>query len=189
MTLDRRLEQILRDSPGLMGVLEVLRDLDLPQWRVVSGAVYQTVWNSLTGRDPDYGIKDYDVAYFDPDPSWDAEDVAIRRAAAAFPSPFSELVEVRNQGRVHLWFEAKFGEPYGALRSADESLARFLCPAFAVGVRLEPDGRLDVVAPFGLKDCFAMRLRPNPVRPVDAPNLAKVAAKLAVRWPELQSAP
>ena len=185
MTLEVRLEALVRASPTLMQVLETLRDLDLPQWRLVSGAVYQTVWNDLTGRDPDYGIKDFDVAYFDPDSSWDAEDVAIKRAAAMFPPGLVDKVEVRNQGRVHVWFEAKFGEPYAALTSADESMQRFLCPAFTVGVRLERDGRLDVAAPFGLEDCFAMTLRPNPRRSVNLANLERVAEKLKLRWPEL----
>ena len=31
----------------------------------------------------------------------------------------------------------------------------------AVGVRLEHDGSLDIVAPFGLDDMFAMVIRPN----------------------------
>jgi hypothetical protein len=185
MSLEDRLEAIVRASPTLMGVLKTLRDLDLPQWRLASGAIYQTVWNDLTGRDPDHGIKDYDVMYFDPDPSWDAEDGAIRRAAAAFPAALASQVEVRNQGRVHLWFEAKFGEPYAPLLSTDESVERFLAPAFAVAARLEPNGRLNVLAPFGLEDCFAMRLRPNPRRPVNGRNLEAVAAKLAARWPEL----
>jgi hypothetical protein len=184
-TLEARLEAIVRASPSLIAVLKALRGLALPQWRLVSGAVYQGVWNSVTGRPADHGLKDYDVAYFDPDPSWDAEDAVIRRVAAAFPPGLSEQVEVRNQGRVHLWFEGKFGEPYPPLACADEAIERFLAPAFAVGVRLEADGRLDLAAPFGLEDCFAMRLRPNPRRPVNRANLEKVAGKLAKRWPEL----
>ena len=44
-----------------MHVLRVLRDLNVPDWQVFSGAVYQRVANHQTGRDLDYGIKDYDV--------------------------------------------------------------------------------------------------------------------------------
>lgn len=183
--LPARLDAMLRASPTLMSVLETLRALDPPQWRVASGAIYQTVWNALTGRDPDHGLHDYDVMYFDRDPSWDAEDAWIRRAAGAFAAPLADKVEVRNQGRVHLWFEAKFGEPYPALGDTDEAVERFLCPAFAVAVRLTADDRIDVHAPFGLEDCFAMRLRPNPRRPVNAANLASTAEKLRRRWPEL----
>jgi hypothetical protein len=180
-----RLVALVRNSPTLMRVLTILREQDLPDWRVASGAVFQTVWNTLTGRHPDHGIRDYDAIYFDRDTSWDAEDVAIRRVAAAFPPELAAKVEVRNQARVHLWFEKKFGAPYAPLSCTDEAFTRYLTFANAVGVRLETDGRLDVAAPFGLRDCFAMRLRLNPSRRIDIANYRKVVDGLAARWPEV----
>lgn len=182
--LERRLEDIVRASAPLMRVLMTARDLDLPDWMVFSGAVYQRVLNHLTGRDADYGVKDYDLGYFDPaDVSYEAEDVVIRRVAAAFDPPLRELVEVRNQARVHLWFEQKFGEPYEPLSGAAEALTRFVSPLFAVGVRLQPDDALSIAAPFGLEDLFAMRLRPNPIRRTN--SFARIAASLCDRWPEV----
>ncbi len=147
MRLEAELEAIVRAAPSLMRVLETSRELDLPDWLIVSGAVYQPVLNRLTGRDPDYGIKDYDLIYFD------AADIS-----------YADLVEVRNQARVHLWFEGKFGEAYAPLSCSAEALERFVSPLFAVGVRLERDDALTVVAPFGLEDLFALRLAPNPRR-------------------------
>lgn len=184
MSPEARLIEILRSSPTLMRMLTLAREMAAPDWLVVSGAVYQTVWNHLTGRDPDYGIRDYDLIYFDPDPSWDAEDVWIKRAAALFPPPLDELVEVRNQARVHLWFEGKFGEPYEPLGCSREALTRFVCPAFAVGVRLEAADQFHVEAPFGLDDLFAMTLRPNPLRPLAA-GWARTTCGAAARWPEV----
>jgi hypothetical protein len=186
--LAARLGAIVRSAPSLMAVLELARELALPDWLVVSGAVYQRVLNHLTGRDPDYGIKDYDLAYFDAsDVSYEAEDVVIRRVAAAFEPPLREQVEVRNQARVHLWFEAKFGEAYTPLSSSAEALGRFVSPLFAVGVRLNADDRLALVAPFGLDDLFAMRLRPNPRRVTN--GFARTAANIAARWPEVAVEP
>ncbi len=185
MTDVTRLEAILRASPRVMRVLEAARDLALPDPLLFSGAVYQSAWNALTGRAPDYGIKDYDLGYFDPDVSWDAEDAVIRRVAAALPPPLDVLTEVRNQARVHLWFEARFGEPYAPLKSTAQALERFVCPAFAVGARLEADGRISIAAPFGLDDLFAMRLRPNPNRPISAQAFARVSDSARARWPEL----
>jgi len=188
LPLADRLESIVRTSPRLMQVLEIARDLDLPEWRVVSGAVYQTVWNALTGRDPDYGVKDYDLFYFDAsDLSYEAEDVVIRRAAAAYPPVLSPLIEVRNQARVHLWFEAHFGEAYAPLHHTAEALERFASTISAVGVRLETDDHLHIEAPFGLADLFALRLRPNPHRTTRA--FARVAAGVTSRWPELRIDP
>jgi hypothetical protein len=182
--LEARLEAILRASPSLMRVLETARELDLPDWLIVSGAVYQRVFNHLTGREADYGIKDYDLVYFDgADISYDAEDAVIRRVASAFDPPLRDLVEVRNQARVHVWFEGKFGEPYAPLSCSAEALERFVSPIFAVGARLEPDGRMAIVAPFGLDDLFAMRLRPNPIRKTG--GFERTAANVQARWPEL----
>ena len=183
--LEARLEAILRRSAPLMQVLETLQQLDLPDWLVFSGAVYQRVLNHQTGRDLDYGIKDYDVGYFDAsDISYEAEDAVIRRVAAAFEPPLREMVEVRNQARVHVWFEGKFGEPYAPLSRTAEALERFVSPLFAVGVRLEADGEMTVVAPFGLEDLFALRLRPNPHRRTG--GFARTAANAKGRWPEIE---
>jgi hypothetical protein len=182
--LRERLTAILRATPPLMVVLSVARDLCLPDWLLFSGAVYQPVLNHLTGRSLDYGIKDYDLAYFDAsDLSYDAEDTVIRRVKAAFDEPLRSMIEVRNQARVHLWFEAKFGEPYGPLSRTAEALERFTSTTFAVGVRLELDDRLHIEAPFGLADLFSLRLRPNPRR--KTVHFARTSADVRRRWPEL----
>lgn len=178
------LEALVRRSDSLMTVLRAARALELPDWLIFSGAVYQKVFNHLTGRPEDYGLKDYDLGYFDAsDLSWDAEDRVIRRAASELPPPLDTLVEVRNQARVHLWFEGRFGEPYARLSCSAEALERFVTPANAVGVRLEPDDRLTIAAPFGLDDLFNLRLRPNPNRP--AGDFRRKVSGVVARWPEL----
>lgn len=185
MSDETRLAGLLRASPRVLRVLQAARDLRLPDGWLFSGAVYQTAWNALTSRPADHGIKDFDIGYFDPDTSWEAEDAVIRRTSAALPAPLAELVEVRNQARVHLWFEDKFGEPYAPLGSTLEALERFVCPAFAVGARLETNGAIRVRAPFGLDDLFAMRLRPNPNRALSPEAYARVTRSARQRWPEL----
>lgn len=182
--LESRLVEIVRADPALMSVLGTMRDLDLPDWRLFSGAVYQAVWNHMTGRPAGYGVKDYDIGYFDPDTSWDAEDAVIRRVAAAFAPPLDEQVELRNQARVHLWHSAKFGGSYSALTNTDEALTRFVAPCFAVGVRLEEHGKITVAAPFGLEDLFNLIIRPTPNRAV-AKDWDRIIEKAKARWPEL----
>jgi hypothetical protein len=90
---------------------------------------------------------------------------------------------VRNQARVHLWFEDHFGEAYTALANTAEAVSRFTAPAFAVAARLDRGGAIRVVAPFGLEDLFALRLRPNPTYPSKA--FERTAEKARLRWPEV----
>lgn len=175
----KRLEPIIRSDADLMSVLECLRDAALPQWRLVAGCLYGTVWNVLAHQPRGTGIQDYDVIYFDAvDLSWEAEDAVIRRVTSELP------LQIRNQARAHLWYEQHFGVPYPPLSTADEAITRYPSIAGAVGVRLEGDGRLDVAAPFGLDDMFAMVMRANPACP-HQPTFAAKAARARQIWPEL----
>jgi uncharacterized protein len=79
-------------------------------------------------------------------------------------------VEVRNQARVHLWFKQRFGADYTPLGCADEALTRYASVVHALGVRLERDDSLDIVASFGLDDLFNMVIRPNRVLDIGAPR-------------------
>ena len=182
----RRFETIIRDDPDLMQLLASIRSVRsvrLAQWRLVAGCLYQTVWNVLTGRDRGTGIKDYDLIYFDDsDLSWAAEDGVIRAVAAATRGCVGP-VEVRNQARVHLWFEARFGTAYPRLYSADEALRRYASIVHAIGVRLEYDDRLDVMAPFGLDDLFSMVIRPNYALENAVSHMRKARRAQAI-WPE-----
>lgn len=182
------LEAILRDQPLLMHVLRGLCDLALPDHLLVAGAIYNHVWNVLTGRPALTGINDIDVFYFDDsDIGWDAEDTVIRQCAARFahlPIP----VQVRNQARVHLWFEQKFGIPFTPLTSSSEMIARYASRPYAVGARLEPGGEIAIVAPFGLDDLFSFRITPNPA--LNNRKLHEQKGKSLPRiWPELTFVP
>jgi hypothetical protein len=176
------LEAILRADPELMMALELLRRLDLPQGWLVAGAIYQSVWNLICGLPRGTGIRDYDLIYFDDrDLSFEAEDAVIRRAAAA-SGELKIPVEIRNQARVHLWYERRFGAPYPPLASAEESLRRYATTTHAVGARLERNGCLAVIAPFGLEDIFGMVLRRNPACPAPTTHAEK-ARRVKAIWP------
>jgi hypothetical protein len=62
-------------------------------------------------------------------------------------------------------------------------LERFASATFAVGVRLEPDNRLHIEAPFGLADLFALCVVPNPRR--KTVGFARTSADVRYRWPEV----
>lgn len=181
---ESRLSGILRADPLVRDALRRARSLDLPDWWLTSGAIYQTVWNALSDKPSGYGIKDFDLIYFDgSDLSYDAENTVIERVARDF-SGFAVPVETRNQARVHLWFEDRFGVPYPQLRNAVESLSYYAAKTHAVAVRLRTDDGLEISAPFGLENIFAMQLVPNPAIGNGA-TYAEKAARMQGLWPSL----
>jgi len=178
------LDCIIRADVCLMQLLTIAREANLPQWRVVAGCIYQTVWNSLTGRAAGTGINDYDLIYFDSTDLSPATEAGIEDRIRSLLPGLPKPVEVCNQARVHLWFEDYFGVAYSPLSSADEAITRYASTTHAVGVRLTPDDRLDVFAPFGLDDIFNMVIAPNYALPNKATHDKKATRAQAI-WPEL----
>ena len=77
---------------------------------------------------------------------------------------------------------------YSPLRSADEAITRYASAIHAVGIRLLQDDLLDVFAPFGLEDIFAMVIRPNYALPNRETQERKAARAKSV-WPEVTIVP
>ncbi|RWM97823.1 MAG: nucleotidyltransferase family protein [Mesorhizobium sp.] len=180
--------EIVAADPLLAKTLARVRELELPDWLVVSGALYNSIWNYLTGRPSGYGIKDVDLFYFDgTDLSYEAEDAVIRRAAQHFEG-LTLPVEVRNQARVHLWYPAKFGQACPRYTSASESVGYFASKTHAVGVRYDADEALELVAPFGLDDIFSFRITPNRVLDNQRTHEAK-GKRARENWPEISVVP
>ncbi len=165
-----------------MSAFTQARALNLPDWWIVSGAIYNQVWNHLTGRPDLYGVKDIDLFYFDTDTSYTAEDRIINRASQHFDTTVP--VEVRNQARVHLWYKDHFGQHYDPLTKTTDGIDNFACKTHAVGMRLNADDTFDIYAPFGLNDIFSFRLTPHTKRDNRATHLAKGQRQMAL-WPEL----
>jgi hypothetical protein len=173
-TLRNPVNQIIADK---------LFERALPDAWIVAGSLVQTVWNVLTGRAVDYGISDYDVFYFDPDTSWEAEDEVIRKLRQRLAN-LAGVVEVRNQARVHLWYPQKHGRPYPPLRGSTEGIDRFLTKNTQIGIRRTGDG-YDVYAPGGFDDVADMIVRPNKTANFSAANYATKAARWKQLWPEI----
>ena len=174
-------------DPVCRAVLDRMDQLDLPEWWLTGGAVFQNVWNAVEGRPPGHGIKDYDVFFFDDrDLSWEAEDRVVQAAARLF-ADVHEQVEVRNQARVHLWYQARFGTPGRAFTSAAQAIESFASTTCAVGVTTGDAGPT-VHAPFGLEDVVAMHMRPHRVIAPAQVYEDKVWS-YRERWPSLTAEP
>lgn len=185
MTRDDFLALALQ-NPVNVAIADELLQLELPDAWLVSGCLVQSAWNALTGRTIDHGIADYDVFYFDPDTSWEAEDAVIRTINERL-SQLSVTVEARNQARVHLWYSAKHGLPYPPLACSTEGIDRFLTQNTQIGIRRARDGYggFEVYAPHGFDDVAGLVARPNPGPNFSPVNYAAKTARWKALWPEL----
>jgi hypothetical protein len=164
-------------------IAEELSRLALPDAWIVAGCLVQTVWNVQTARAVDHGIADYDIFYFDPDTSWQAEDAVIRKLQGRLARTGAK-VEVRNQARVHLWYPEKHRLPYPALHCSTQGIDRFLMKNTQVGIRRTQAGH-DIYAPHGFDDIAKMIVRPNHGPNFSAANYSAKAERWKKLWPEI----
>jgi Uncharacterized protein conserved in bacteria len=183
----RRLKSILASARFVSEALGRAQLLNLENYYIGAGCIAQTVWNDLSDNPLEFGIKDIDFVYFDSNLDPEAEDKVIARAKELFSGLGTE-VDVKNQARVHLWYEAHFGygiRPYDSLEAA---IRTWPTTATAIGIRKQTDGSLKVYAPFGLEDLFAKTVRPNKAQITKEIYEHKVTNWLS-KWPDLKIIP
>jgi len=182
MTLTtQRLIDIAMTDPANAEILKRLPALGLSQCMLTAGCLFQAVWNHQAERPVAWGIKDYDVFYFDEDVSWEAENDVIQAAGALFHD-LDVSIEIKNQARVHLWYGERFGGAYPQLNSAKEGVDRYLIAGTCIGVDVLTG---EVYAPYGLSDIEEGLLRINPVN-LQRHLFEQKARSYQVRWPWLK---
>lgn len=183
--LHQQLAVMALETPWFMQALVAVRDLGLPSWCIGAGAVRNMVWDKLHGKGTPSSLADVDVAHFNPlDLSTEADMNLQARLIRRLPEvPW----EVTNQAGVHRWFEGHFGHPVPPLRSLHEAVASWPEYATSVGVWLSDEGAVEVIAPHGLEDLFAVVVRRNPARvSVDTYRQRVVQKDYAARWPSVR---
>jgi uncharacterized protein len=144
--------RIIAQDPVGMEQLRAVRSLVLPDWCIAAGFVRSRVWDHLHGIEPPRAPADIDVLYYDAaDLSKESEQAFEARLAALVAAPW----QVRNQARMHV------SKQLPQHKSTSDSMTYWLETVTAVGVRLEADDSLSVIAPFGTDDLLGLCCRPT----------------------------
>ncbi len=175
---------IVRQSEWFMRALRAVRSQGLPSWCIGAGAVRNLVWDYLHGHEVPSSLADVDVAYFDA--LADACQDAVLQTSLCRLEPTIPW-EVTNQALVHTWFESYFGHGVQPLRSLHDAVATWPEYATSVGVTLDAQDHIDIIAPHGLEDLFSMVIRRNPTRvSVDTYRTRVQQKQYGRRWPRVQ---
>jgi uncharacterized protein len=184
----KRLSAIARESAWFMSALFAVRGLGLASWCIGAGAVRNLVWDHLHELRTPSALTDIDVAYFDSKNLAHEHDAAFQQALTVMLPNMPW--EVTNQAAVHLWFENHFGHAVSPLLSLEEAVASWPEYATCVGITLEADNNISIIAPHGLGDLFDIIVRRNPVRVSVETYRERIAAKqYQARWPRVSVIP
>ncbi len=185
-TSEERLEEILILNPIIKEILERVPKFGLENYYLAAGCIAHTVWNHLSGFELTNGIKDYDLVYFDNDTSFEAEDGVIKKGRNLF-GYLDANIEIRNEARVHLWYEKHFGYKINPYKSLEKAIDTFPTTATTIGVRKD-NGKFIIYATYGLDDLLNMVVRANKVKITEEIYLNKVNRWSKI-WPQLKVIP
>lgn len=176
------IKEILKKNKELLILLQIIDKLKLPNAYVGGGAVVQTVWNYIYGKEFNYGIDDYDIVYFDDkDLSEQGENKVILNIKD-YLGDLNLKVDVKNEARVHLWYENRFNKKIKPYISTEDAISTWPTTATAIGAKLEK-GKIKVFAPFGLNDLYNGIIRPNKAL-ISKEIYDEKASKWHKKWPE-----
>lgn len=148
------LRSLMTADPLRRKALEAVAALDLSDCWIGAGFVRDAVWDHLHSYDVSEPKGDVDVIWFDAaSPQADLDRSIEQRLHNLMPGL---QWSAKNQARMHL----RNGDaPYA---SVSDAMRHWPETATAVAVRLGRAGSVEVNAPLGLDDLFALRLRPTP---------------------------
>lgn len=169
----------------MMEILRTAAQLKLPDWCVSAGFVRSKVWDVLHKFGTRTPLPDVDVVYYD---ASNLDESTEKMLDAKLRSWLPDVRwSVKNQARMHI---AKGEQQYS---STEDALAKYPETCTAVGVRLEQDGALTLIAPLGVADLLDVVVRPTPHFVMNAAQRASVYnARLAQKnwrekWPRVRA--
>lgn len=183
------LVKTISKSEPLTRVFQVLKEINLPsEYYVGAGCITNTVWNDISGYPLEYGISDIDIVYYDLEDMTDDSEKLLKNLLKSHFGDLPYKLDVKNQARVHLWYESKFGFPIKPYCSLEAAIDSWPTTATALGVRKEQNESYKIYAPYKLNDLFSMVVRPNKLM-VTREIFENKARKWKEKWPKLEVVP
>src|SRR5918994_1471568 len=173
------IERLLKAHAASHALLLHVESPGLPDAWIGAGFIRNSVWDVLHGRTIDLArLADVDVLFFDSKGTSKEREAEIEsRLRALAPSiPWS----VKNQARMHL----RNGDaPYG---NTLDAVTHWAETPTAIAARTV-EGRVEVMAPYGIDDLLNLIVRPTPVfgHKMDIYRERVMGKDWPARWPKL----
>ncbi|CAM3161833.1 nucleotidyltransferase family protein [Filibacter tadaridae] len=148
------ISKLIREDKWMMDILKCTRKLSLPDWWICAGFVRSKVWDVLHNVKKRTEIPDIDVIYYNPANIEENEEKKLEKVLnSLYPAiPWS----VKNQARMHI---VNTVSPYS---SSVDAISKFPETATALGVKLDREDNVVLVAPHGITDLVNLKVKPTP---------------------------
>ena len=163
-TIDKQVKEatkILNMNKELMDILDYIYKLDLPNYYIAAGCIFQTIWNYYDNKPLNYGIKDIDVIYYNKDDLTIETDVKYYNLIKKYcdKKGYTFEIDVSNEARMHLWQRKNIKMNVEQYKSSEDAINKWIATVHAIGITKE-ENKLRIYAPYGLSDIYKRIIRP-----------------------------
>ena len=163
-TIDEQLKQaifILKQNNELMDILDYIYKLNLPNFYIASGSIFQTIWNYYDNLPLNNNIKDIDIIYYNKD------DISVEKDLEYYDiinnyrlsKGYSFGIDVSNEARMHLWKKEKLNIEIDPYINSEDAIGKWVATVNSIGLTKDEEG-LKIYAPYGLSDIYSKTIRP-----------------------------
>lgn len=158
----RLLQLVLRTNVGLLAAMKGVRSLQLPDWCVYGPSIVWPLWSAFKGPPKQAGNHQLYVAYYDAAPRAELREAQYLHHLRQILSSSPYQLHLANQAHAVIRTNQQDLAENVPVRCTEEALVKDPVRTYAVGVRLEANDSLTVLAPLGLSSMFSMRMQRNP---------------------------
>lgn len=153
--------EIIKKNNNLMKVLDYIDKLNLPNYYIAAGSVFQTIWNYFDNVDLNNNIKDIDVIYYNNTNLDVNKDIEICNKIVEFcnNNDLNYEIDVSNEARMHLWKKVHENIEVEQYMNSEDAINYWIANMHAIGIT-KINNELYVYAPFGLSDIYSRTIRP-----------------------------
>lgn len=182
LTIDeqnKKFVSIIKKNKELMDMLDYISTLQLPNFYIAAGSVFQTIWNYYDKKDLNYGIKDLDIIYYNSNNLNVEKDLEYYSLINNYAKSkgYNYEIDVSNEARMHIWKREHDGTIIEQYKNSEDAMSKWIATVHAIGITKEYN-KIKVYAPYGLSDIFTRTIRP--IKHKD--NTKELYEKKALSW-------
>ena len=164
----------------MMTVISTASALNLTDWMIGGGFVRNKIWEHLSGNERQIvDTPDIDLVYFEPQGNdW----LADRKLSERLKTETGINWQVRNQSYMN---DLNKLPPF---KSTLDAVSNWEITADAIGVKLDKNNKLQLVAPYGVEDVINFIIRPTPKFKDKVEQINKLVSEKRWRekWPKIK---
>ncbi|MEI6238235.1 MAG: nucleotidyltransferase family protein [bacterium] len=176
---EKEILEIIENDENMMKIIKVASSLNLPDWMIGAGFIRNKIWDYLSGNKEDgFKTADIDLSYYDAKGN---DEEADKMLSEKMEKETGIEWEIVNEFYANKWNNLP------KYKSTEDAISQWPETVTALGITLDKDNTLHLIAPYGISDLINFIVRPTPVfenkKDVIIARIEK--KKWKERWPKI----